>query len=70
MRVRYTRVSTVDVEITEEMLNGMTPEEIAHTDIDIVHRDEMFDVGEATEKFMYEIFDDENRVVDRGELDK
>lgn len=69
MRVRYTRVSTVDVEITEEMLNGMTPEGIAQTDIDSEHRDEMFDIGEVTEKFMYEIFDDENRVVLRGESD-
>ena len=29
----------------------------------------MFDIGEVTEKFMYEIFDDENRVVLRGESD-
>lgn len=68
MKVRYTRVSTVDVEITEEMLSGMTPEEMAQTDIYSDYRDEIFD-GDVTEKILYEIYDDNNRVVVRGESD-
>lgn len=68
MRIRYTRISTVDVEITEEMLRGMTPEEMAQTDVNNDYRDEMFD-GDVSEKFLYEIYDDDNRVVVRGESD-
>lgn len=41
---------------------------MAQTDVNNDYRDEMFD-GDVSEKFLYEIYDDDNRVVVRGESD-
>lgn len=69
MRIRYTRISTIDIKVTEKMLGDMTPEQMARANVNNDNCDEMFDGKELTEEFLYEIFDDNGSVIARGKSD-